>query len=55
MSDILIQNGRVIDPQSGLDEVTDLLIRDGQIAGVGTGSGDAADAADAAASNFKVA
>ena len=24
MSEILIQNGRVIDPQSGLDEVTDL-------------------------------
>jgi len=48
MSDILIQNGRVIDPQSGLDEVTDLLIRDGQIAGVGTGSGDAASVIDAA-------
>jgi dihydroorotase len=47
MSEILIQNGRVIDPQSGLDEVTDLLIRDGQIAGVGTGSGDAPSVIDA--------
>lgn len=28
---LLIRGGRVIDPASGLDEVTDLLIRDGQI------------------------
>ncbi|MBU0566624.1 dihydroorotase [bacterium] len=28
---ILIKNGRVIDPESGLDEVTDILIEDGKI------------------------
>ena len=34
MSDILILNGRVIDPASGVDEVRDLLLRDGKIAAV---------------------
>ncbi|WP_298777532.1 dihydroorotase [uncultured Fretibacterium sp.] len=32
---ILIQNGRVIDPKSGLDEVLDVIVRDGRIAGMG--------------------
>jgi dihydroorotase len=31
-----IKSGRVIDPDSGLDEVTDLLIRNGKIASIGT-------------------
>jgi dihydroorotase len=34
MSDVLILNGRVIDPASGLDEARDLLLRDGKIAAV---------------------
>lgn len=33
---ILIKNGRVVDPASGTDRVSDLLISDGQIAGLGT-------------------
>jgi dihydroorotase len=33
MPSILIQNGRVIDPSQGIDRVTNLLIRDGKIAG----------------------
>jgi dihydroorotase len=32
MSDVLILNGRVIDPASGIDEARDLLLRDGKIA-----------------------
>jgi dihydroorotase len=32
MSSILIRNGRVIDPQQGMDRVSDLLVRDGRIA-----------------------
>jgi dihydroorotase len=32
MSDVLILNGRVIDPANGLDEARDLLLRDGKIA-----------------------
>ena len=31
MNSVLIKNGRVIDPNSGLDQVSDLLIEDGQI------------------------
>ncbi|MBE0597131.1 MAG: dihydroorotase [Desulfuromonadales bacterium] len=34
---ILIKNGRVIDPAQGIDEVLDLLIQDGKIAKVGKG------------------
>jgi dihydroorotase len=33
MPSILIKNGRVIDPSQGVDRVTNLLIRDGKIAG----------------------
>ena len=32
---ILIRNGRVIDPASGRDEVTDLSIASGRIVGIG--------------------
>lgn len=34
MSDLLILNGRVIDPANGLDEARDLFLRDGKIAAV---------------------
>src|SRR5690348_1517882 len=34
---ILIKNGRVIDPVSATDRVSDVLVADGKIAGVGTG------------------
>ncbi len=33
MPDLFIQNGRVIDPSQGVDRVTNLLIREGKIAG----------------------
>lgn len=35
MSDLLLKNGRVMDPSQNLDEVCDVLIRDGKIAEVG--------------------
>ncbi len=34
--DILIKNGRVIDPESGLDEVTDLAIKEGTVTAIGS-------------------
>ncbi len=34
MSSILISGGRVVDPASGLDELRDVLVRDGMVAGV---------------------
>jgi len=37
MSELLIQNGRVIDPDSATDKLADVLIRDGAIAAVGAG------------------
>jgi dihydroorotase len=37
MSSILIRNGRVIDPQQGMDRVTNLLVRDGRIAAYDAG------------------
>ena len=37
MSQLLIKNGRVIDPASAADTLADLLIRDGAIAAVGPG------------------
>ena len=33
---ILIQNGNVIDPLTGRDEVCDVLVRDGKIQKIGT-------------------
>ncbi len=47
MNDILITNGRVIDPANGIDEVTDLAISDGTIARVGKGRGKARETIDA--------
>ena len=32
MPNLLIQNGRVIDPSQGMDRVTNLLVADGRIA-----------------------
>ncbi len=32
---LLLKNGRVIDPSQGIDQVGDLLIVDGRIAGIG--------------------
>ncbi len=37
MNKLLIKNGRIIDPASGLDEWADLAIEDGSIAGIGAG------------------
>jgi N-acyl-D-aspartate/D-glutamate deacylase len=34
---LLLRGGRVIDPAAGLDQVTDVLLDDGRVAGVGTG------------------
>jgi len=44
---LLIRNGRVIDPANGIDEVCDVWIRDGLIAGVGKFDGDAEKTIDA--------
>jgi dihydroorotase len=35
MSDILIQNGRIIDPANNIDQIADLYIQNGKIAGLG--------------------
>ena len=35
MHDILITNGRVIDPASGRDEIADVAIADGRVAKIG--------------------
>jgi len=35
--DVVIRNGRVIDPQTGFDSVCDVAIADGRIAAIGTG------------------
>ena len=34
-NDLLIQDGRVIDPSQGIDKNADLLVRDGRIAAIG--------------------
>jgi dihydroorotase len=47
MNDILIQNGRVIDPAGGRDEITDVAIAKGKIVKVGTGAGKATEVIDA--------
>ncbi len=49
MPDLLIQNGRVIDPANQRDEIADVLIRDGKIAGIERGiSADGVEIVDAA-------
>ncbi len=48
MSDLLIRNGRILDPGRGVDLTGDVLIRDGRIAAVGPGlSADGAQVIDA--------
>ncbi len=37
MTSLLLKGGRVVDPGSGRDEVTDLLLQDGQVKAVGPG------------------
>lgn len=37
MSSLLITGGRVIDPASGLDQIADVWIQDGRVAGIGAG------------------
>ena len=37
MTSLVLRGGRVVDPGTGLDEVTDLLLRDGKVAAVGPG------------------
>ena len=43
MTNILIKNGRIIDPKNNLDDVLDVLVRDGKIAKVEKGITDNAD------------
>ncbi|MDQ2094941.1 amidohydrolase family protein [Rhodalgimonas zhirmunskyi] len=45
--DLLIRNGRVIDPETRFDQVCDLAITDGTIAAIGTDLGPAKDEIDA--------
>lgn len=47
MTDICIQNGRVIDPANGIDEICDLWIEDGKVAGIGKFDGKARQSIDA--------
>jgi N-acyl-D-aspartate/D-glutamate deacylase len=37
MTSLLLKGGRVVDPGNGVDEVTDLLVRDGAVAAIGLG------------------
>ncbi|GIW51184.1 MAG: dihydroorotase [Gemmatimonadales bacterium] len=39
MRPLLLRSGRVVDPSQGLDEISDLLIREGKVAGIGRGLG----------------
>ncbi len=48
MDDILIVNGRVIDPASGRDEVADVAIADGRVVRIGGDGGEAKRTLDAA-------
>ncbi|RLC69338.1 MAG: dihydroorotase, partial [Chloroflexi bacterium] len=34
---LLIKNGRVIDPQSGIDDVLDILVEEGRVRGMAPG------------------
>ncbi len=52
---ILFRGGRVIDPSQGLDTVTDLYIRDGQIVGIGADLGTPDDARIVAADGLVIA
>ncbi|MDQ6996140.1 MAG: amidohydrolase family protein, partial [Mariprofundus sp.] len=45
--DLVIKNGRVIDPANGIDDVCDVWVTDGNIAGIGAFDGAANDTIDA--------
>ena len=47
MTDILIKHGRVIDPANNIDEVCDVWVENGKVAGVGKFDGQAAQTIDA--------
>jgi N-acyl-D-glutamate deacylase len=47
MAWITISGGRVVDPASGTDALADVAVRDGKIAAIGTGLGEAERAIDA--------
>jgi dihydroorotase len=38
MMDLVVKNGRIVDPARNLDKVTDVVIRDGKIRSIGTGA-----------------
>jgi len=48
MAELLIKNGRVICPDQGLDEVTDILVKDGRIEKIGSASEPVEETIDAA-------
>ena len=47
MHDLILRQGRVIDPESGLDSVTDLAVSEGRIAAIGADLGPAREEIDA--------
>jgi N-acyl-D-aspartate/D-glutamate deacylase len=47
MHDLVIRNGRVIDPESGLDSVADVAVTEGRIVAIGPGLADATHIVDA--------
>ena len=46
MFDLVLKDGRVIDPAQGIDAVCDVAFKDGRVAAVGTNLGEAADTRD---------
>jgi len=52
VKDILIRNGRIVDPSQGLDGPGDLLVRDGRVAWLGAGRPDDGQADAAGAAEF---
>ncbi|MXP64776.1 hypothetical protein E0493_15595 [Roseomonas sp. M0104] len=48
MGALVISNGRVVDPASGMDAVADVVVQDGRIAAIGTHLGEAEQVIDAA-------
>ena len=49
MFDLIIHNGRVVDYKNHLDQVTDIAVKDGRIASIGTALGKAKSHLDAKA------
>jgi len=45
--DVVIKNGRVIDPANGIDQICDIWVSDGKIAGIGAFEGKAKETIDA--------